>query len=101
MRPAQGCRPSATTESVLFANHVHRFDTLNHPPGRVKRSEALHGSDPAFDRTVILLHHIIEIANRSTTAAPTEFLSPLQFIDGPRIGRIPVHVDHARPRMVG
>ena len=32
-----------------FANHVHCLDTLNRSPRRVKRSEALHRSDPAFD----------------------------------------------------
>ena len=40
-------------------NHVHCLDTLNRSPRRRKRSEALHGSHPAFDAPVILLHDVV------------------------------------------
>jgi hypothetical protein len=60
-----------------LANHVHRLNTLNRPPRRVKRPEALTCSYAAFDRPMILLHHIVKIANGSTMAAPAEFLSSL------------------------
>jgi hypothetical protein len=44
---------------LVLPNDVHCLDTLNRSPRRVKRSEALHGSHPAFDGSVILLHHIV------------------------------------------
>ena len=83
-----------------LANHVHRLNTLNGSPRRVKCPEPLHGSDPAFDRPVILLHHIVEITNGSTTAAPAEFSSPFEFLDDFPISRISVDVDNSRRRMV-
>jgi hypothetical protein len=49
---------------------------------------------------MVLLHQVIEIANRSTAAAATEFPSPLELLNGPRIGRIPVYVDDSWTRMV-
>jgi len=49
---------------------------------------------------MILLHYIVEIANGSTTAAPAEFSSPLEFLDDLRISRISVYVDNSRMRMV-
>src|SRR5689334_6027870 len=70
-----------------LANHVHRLNTLNWPPRRV-RPEALTRSYAAFDGPMILLHHIVETANGPTTAAPAEFSSSLEFIDALRISRI-------------
>jgi hypothetical protein len=49
---------------------------------------------------MILLDHVIEIANRSTAAAATEFPSPLELLNGRRISRIPVYVDDSWTRMV-
>lgn len=66
----------------------------------MKDSEALHASDPAFDCPVILLHYIVEIANRSTEAAPAKFSSTLEFMDSPRIVGIQVYVDDSWARMV-
>src|SRR4051794_18164156 len=51
-----------------LANHVHRLNTLNRLPRRVKRPEASTRSYAAFDRPMILLHHIVEAAKWSTTA---------------------------------
>ena len=85
---------------LSLANHVHRLDTLNRSLRRVKRSEALTRSHPAFDCPMILLHHIVEIANGSTAATPAEFSCPFEFIDYLRISRIAVYVDNSWPRMV-
>ena len=78
--------------NLPLPNRVHDFDALNRSPRRVKRPEALHGSDPAFHCPVILLHYIVEIANESGVAAPAKFPSALEFIDRPRIGGIPVYL---------
>jgi hypothetical protein len=64
-----------------FANHIHCFDTLNRPPRRVKRPKALTGSDPAFDRSVVLLHDIVQVAHWPASAASAQFSGPLQFSD--------------------
>ena len=68
---------------LAFANHVPCLDTLNRAPRRVKCPEALHRSDSVFDAPVVLLYevllyYVIEKANRSIAAAPTEFTAPLQ-----------------------
>jgi hypothetical protein len=52
---------------LSLADHVHRFNTPDRPPRRVKRSETLTGSHPPFDCLMILLHHIA--ANRDVCAA--------------------------------
>jgi hypothetical protein len=68
-----------------FTNHLHCFDTLNRSASRVKRAEALHGSDPAFDGPVVLLYYVIEKPYRTTPTAPTEFTAPLQFVNDLRV----------------
>jgi hypothetical protein len=49
---------------------------------------------------MILLNDVVEIADRSTTEAPTEFSTILEFIDDRRVGRIPIYVDDSWTRMV-
>ena len=51
-----------------FADHVYCFDTLNGAPRRGEGSEALTGSHPAFDRPVILLYNIVQIAYGAAAA---------------------------------
>ena len=99
MQPVRGCALCQPANPAL-ANHVHRFDTLNRWPGRVKCTKALHRFDPAFSRPMILLYHVVEIANGSTAAVPTELSSALQLLDGTRIGRIPIYIDDPWTRMV-
>jgi hypothetical protein len=49
---------------------------------------------------MILFNDVVEIANRSTTAAPAEFSSALELLDHSRIRRIPIYVDDSWTRMV-
>ena len=86
--------------NLSFANHVHRFGTLNRSPRAVERAEALHGSNASFDRSMALLHNIIQIANGSTAAALTEFPGLLHILDGLRVSGILIYIDNSRPRMV-
>jgi hypothetical protein len=85
---------------LSLANHVHRLDTLDGSPRRVKRPETLTRSHPAFDRPMILLDDIVEIANGSTAAAPAQFSRLLEFIDYLRIGRISIYVDDSWTRAI-
>lgn len=83
-----------------LANHVYRFNILNRSPRRVERPETLTRPHSAFDCPMILFHHIVEIANGSTTAAPAAFSRPFEFINYLRIGRITIYVDDPWPRLV-
>ena len=96
--PARECRSLATSE-FAFADHVERFDTLNRPAGRVKRPEALH-ANPSFDPSMILFNDVVQLENRSTTAAPAEFSSALELLNRSRIRWIPIYVDGSWTRMV-
>ena len=66
----------------------------------MKGAKALHGSNPSFDRSMILLTDVVEIWDRSTTAAPTEFLTLLGFVDDSGICGIAIYVDDSWERMV-
>src|ERR1700730_7425934 len=79
---------------LSLADHVHRLDTLNRSRGRIEGAKSLTGSHQSFDRSVILLHDVVEVADRTTPAASSEFSGELEFSNDLRIGRIPIHVDH-------
>jgi hypothetical protein len=79
---------------LSLADHVHRLDTLNRSRGRIEGAKSLTGSHPSFDRSVILLHDIVEVADRTGPAASSEFSGTLEFSNDVRIGRIPIDVDH-------
>jgi hypothetical protein len=44
---------AGNAESVSFANHIRRFDPLNHRPGGRCRSGPLHGAQPPLHVMVI------------------------------------------------
>ncbi len=79
---------------LSLADHVHRLHTLNRSRGRIERAKSLTGSHPSFDRSVILLHDVVEVADRTTPAASSEFSGTLESSNDLRIGRIPIHLDH-------
>jgi hypothetical protein len=56
--------------SLAFSDHVDRLNTPDRTPRRVKRAEALHGSDPAFDKFCLII------------ASPVR----LRWVRGPRAG---------------
>ena len=47
------------TESLSFANHVRRFDPLNHRPSCRCRARPLHGAQPPFHVVVIRFDSVI------------------------------------------
>jgi hypothetical protein len=49
---------------------------------------------------MILLNDVVEIPDRLTTAAPTEFSTILEFVDCSRIRGIAIYVDDSWTRMV-
>src|SRR5215212_9651997 len=84
---------------LSLANHVYSLNSLKRTPRRVKGSEALTGSDPPFDGSMILFNNIIQIADGSTATPATEFAGLLQLCDDLRIRRVSIHIDHPRPGM--
>ena len=89
------CQPS----NLSFADHVHCFVALDSSLRGRERAEAEARLDPPFDRTVILLDNVVEVRDDATATSLTECMSPLQFLNNTRIGRVPVHIDHPRARM--
>jgi hypothetical protein len=70
---------AGNTESLSFANHVCRFDSLNYRPGRRFRSRPLHRAQPPFDVAVIGFDPVIAIALGSLTIAPRDAPLGLEF----------------------
>ena len=58
------------------------------------------GIDLSFDRAVVLLHYIIEIANGSTATTLAEFPTPLELLDGLRVRGILIYINDSWTRMV-
>ena len=52
-----------------FPNLVHYLVSLNRPPRTTEPTKMLLGTDPFLDGVVILLQNVIQILNRSMTAA--------------------------------
>ena len=49
------------SRQLPFANGRHDFTPRNRPAGRPQRFEAEHGMREAFDRSMVLLHEVVEI----------------------------------------
>jgi hypothetical protein len=68
---------------LSFADHVHRLDTLNGSPRRIERAKPLTGSNAPFDRSVILLHDVVQVAHRPASqrrpSCPAPLSSPITF----------------------
>src|SRR3954454_2323105 len=99
MRPGRGPHLLAASESVLCEScspflYPGSFAT------RIETTGTLAWLNSSLDRPMVLLHHVVEIANWSTAAAPTEFPSPLELRNDPRISGVPVYVDDSRTWMV-
>jgi hypothetical protein len=86
---------------LAFPDHVHSLVALNRPPRSLKRSEALAGVHPALDRSMVLLHNIVQVRAGATPASALQFPFLLQFPDHFRIRRIAVDRDDSRPGMTG
>ena len=53
-----------------------------------------------LDRSVILLHDIVQVANRPASAAAAQFSAMPEFGNDLRIRRVPVYVDDPWPGMI-
>jgi len=53
---------------LSLADHVHRLDTLNRSRRRIEGAKPLTGSHPPFDRPLIPLHDVVELAARAAPA---------------------------------
>src|SRR5439155_21167099 len=73
--------PRRQPSHLAFPDHVHDFVTLDCPPRTVKGPESLTGVDPPLDRSVVLLHDIVQIVAGAAATSPDEFLLLLQFLD--------------------
>ena len=84
---------------LAFSDHVHHLVSLDRPPGPMKRSESLAGVNPSVDRSMILLHDVVQVRTGTAAAPPAEFALLLQFCHDLGVRRVAVDVDHPGPRM--
>ena len=72
-------------ELILFVNisvadpphlplpdHVHRFVSLDRSPGRLELAKALLGLHSSFDSSMILLQDVVQVLDRSMSAAAAQ-----------------------------
>jgi len=86
---------------LAFPDHVYRLVSLDRPARPVKRSEPLAGINPSFDRSVVLLHDMVQVGTNTTAATTTEFAFLLQFRHDVGISGIAVHVYDPGARVTG
>ena len=84
---------------LSLADHVHRLDTLNRSRRRIERAKPLTGSYPSFDRSVILLHDVVQVAHWPAPASSSELSGALEFCNDLWIGRISIYIDHSWTRV--
>ena len=53
-----------------LSNRVHRFVSLDRPPGSPKGSKALARPHSPLDRSMVLFHDVIQVLHRSQLASP-------------------------------
>src|SRR5579862_9336633 len=53
-------------------DHVHRLVSVNRSPGRLELAKALLGLHSSFDRSMILLQNVVQILDRSMSAAAAQ-----------------------------
>ena len=70
---------------LSLADHVHRLDTLNRSRGRIEGAKSLTRSHPSLDRSVVLLHDVVEVADGTAPAASSEFSGALEFANHLRV----------------
>ena len=59
------------------------------------------GIHPPFDRSMVLLHDVVQVGASPTAVPATQFPLLLQFGDYLRVGGVAIDVDDARARMTG
>lgn len=56
-----GCLAHAAILELSFVDHVHQLDASAQNAPTSEALEAYHRSRPAFDRTMILLHNVVQV----------------------------------------
>jgi hypothetical protein len=86
---------------LAFPDHVQGFITLNGSPRAIEGSESLARIHPPLDRSMVLLHDVVQVGASPTAAPATQFPLLLQFGDYLRVGGVAIDVDDARAWMTG
>ena len=92
-------RTTRAERELSLVNPMRQLDARERYRCVSERFEAQHRSAAAFDRAMILLNDVVQVARGPASAAPAEFAGLLEFRYDFGIGRVPVHIDHPRPRM--
>lgn len=80
---------------------MHCFVALNRALCAIKGTESQTSVDPSLNRAVILLDDVIEIRNNAAAASSSKGALLFKLLDNGGVGRIPIHINDARPRMPG
>jgi hypothetical protein len=69
---------------LSFSNHLHRFDSGNHPTRGSCGSRTLHRAQASFDMTEVGFDAVIRVPLRSMSTAVAELTFVLQFSNSRR-----------------
>ena len=75
--------PFGQPPHLAFSDHVHHLVSLDRPPGPRKRSESLAGVNPSFDRSMILLHDVVQSKDRYGSGTAGRVCPPASVLPGP------------------
>ena len=89
---------AADPSRLPLPDHVYRFVSLNRSPRRLELAKVLLGLQ-ALDRSMILLQDIIQVLDRSMSAAAAQSSFLLYVRDGGAVDRRLIGVDDPRLRM--
>ena len=82
-----------------LADHVHRFVSLDRPAGRLELTKALLGLEWSFDCSMILLQDVVQVLDRSMSAAAAQSSLLFHCYNGRAIEAGLIGVDDAGSRM--
>ena len=63
---------AADPPRLPLPDHVHRLVSLDRPAGSLELAKALLGLHSSFDRSMILLHDVVQVLDRSMSAAAAQ-----------------------------
>ena len=93
--PRTSCYPADLT----FADDVHGLVSSNRVQCAIDGSEPLASQDALLHETMILLEDVVELGCPSAPAPRTKFAGAFQLLDGRRVRRMAIHVDHSRAEL--
>ena len=91
---------SRDPQNLSLANHLRRFDSLNHRPCRRHRPRSLHGSESPFDVPMVGFDSVIAVASSGPPAIAVQLPFRLQLSKGSRIAAQTVSGEHVRRPIV-